>query len=266
MPASNNLRLDPSRTATLQRAMGRELMRRLVRLVGKLSDQIRDVAGSVTASDGWVRSRSDTAAEIIQEFEVGLFREILTVPNPFRDVWWQPHLEKAYLLGIVRAYNEARPGRGKSAPKDFTDQAYFRDQFKVIVLGFRTEIQGITTKLTQEISRAIRATHDTTDSFARLASSLRFLVGPLRDRVGTLTRTELVRAQAAGQVDAYQSLGVPGIVGIPERPNNQTACGRCNALAGKVYTPQEARGVIPVHPRCRCAWRIAVKTRRPYAR
>jgi SPP1 gp7 family putative phage head morphogenesis protein len=31
-------------------------------------------------------------------------------------------------------------------------------------------------------------------------------------------------------------------------------CPMCQGLNGKVYTIKEARGLIPVHPQCRCAW------------
>jgi hypothetical protein len=31
-------------------------------------------------------------------------------------------------------------------------------------------------------------------------------------------------------------------------------CEKCQDLEGKVFTTEEARGVIPVHPNCRCCW------------
>lgn len=36
-------------------------------------------------------------------------------------------------------------------------------------------------------------------------------------------------------------------------------CPECELLAGEEYTVDEARGVIPVHPNCRCTWEVTIE-------
>jgi len=35
---------------------------------------------------------------------------------------------------------------------------------------------------------------------------------------------------------------------------DERVCATCEGLEGETYTIDEARGVIPLHPLCRCSW------------
>jgi hypothetical protein len=94
------------------------------------------------------------------------------------------------------------------------------------------------------------------------------------NRLKTAVNTLITMAYNHGKLDIYESLGVQKVGVIPEhlpahgirdaRPKRgkrlyalQTAgdnrvCDICDDLEGNVYTLAEARGVIPVHPNCRC--------------
>jgi SPP1 gp7 family putative phage head morphogenesis protein len=41
--------------------------------------------------------------------------------------------------------------------------------------------------------------------------------------------------------------------------DDNKVCPKCRQLEGNVYTIDEARGIIPVHPNCRCAWNPVVR-------
>lgn len=75
-------------------------------------------------------------------------------------------------------------------------------------------------------------------------------------RARTLARTEVVGAHAEGALNSYEEAGVEGVEVEAEftTAGDEAVCPLCEDLEGEVYTIDEARGVIPVHPNCRCAW------------
>jgi len=80
----------------------------------------------------------------------------------------------------------------------------------------------------------------------------------------TIARTETIRAHAEGSLDAMEQLGVKKIgvmvewqatyidedAGIFE----ERVCPKCRAMAGIVIDIEQAHGMIPFHPNCRCTW------------
>jgi SPP1 gp7 family putative phage head morphogenesis protein len=79
-------------------------------------------------------------------------------------------------------------------------------------------------------------------------------VGIKRARV--LTRTEVINAHAEATLNSYTEAGLEGVTVNAEytTAGDNKVCPKRRKLEGKVYTIAEARGVIPMHPNCRCAW------------
>jgi len=70
-----------------------------------------------------------------------------------------------------------------------------------------------------------------------------------RRRMQTIARTETARAQNMGYMEGLGDLGVERA----EFSATSGACDECNDLNGQEFPLDEARGIIPVHPNCRCA-------------
>lgn len=70
-----------------------------------------------------------------------------------------------------------------------------------------------------------------------------------RQRMLTIVRTETARAQNIGYVQGLEQVGVEET----EFSAAAGACEECVALDKTRYKVGEASGIIPVHPRCRCA-------------
>lgn len=70
-----------------------------------------------------------------------------------------------------------------------------------------------------------------------------------RQRMETIARTETARAQNIGYVQGLEQVGVEEA----QFQISPSACEECIALDGTIYPVKEAAGIIPVHPRCRCA-------------
>ena len=79
-------------------------------------------------------------------------------------------------------------------------------------------------------------------------------------RAYMISRTETARARAEGQIDAYRQINVTMLEFMYSGPGaGQDVCPECSPLDGKLYTANEAMGVIPVHPNCLCSF-VAAKS------
>lgn len=70
-----------------------------------------------------------------------------------------------------------------------------------------------------------------------------------RHRAERIARTETMAASAEGAIVGYGDAGVERLELYPA----PDACENCLALAGE-YPINETRGMLPVHPMCRCIW------------
>lgn len=66
--------------------------------------------------------------------------------------------------------------------------------------------------------------------------------------------TIAVHAQA--QLDTFAAMGIEGVTARAEllTAGDSRVCIRCASLEGRVFSLQQAQGIIPLHPRCRCCW------------
>lgn len=65
-----------------------------------------------------------------------------------------------------------------------------------------------------------------------------------------------IRAHAEGQLDSFKTLGVEevGVAVEWATANDDKVCPKCQSLEGIVLKIDEARGLLPRHPNCRCAF------------
>lgn len=70
-----------------------------------------------------------------------------------------------------------------------------------------------------------------------------------------------IHAHAEGQLDGFEDLGIEEVGADVEfsTSDDDIVCPICEKLKEAVYTIDAARGVIPVHPRCRCSWLPVIK-------
>lgn len=71
-----------------------------------------------------------------------------------------------------------------------------------------------------------------------------------------IARTEIIRAHAEGQLQAIDTMGMRTVTALVEwlATDDNRVCQICKEMDGTIMTIDEARGKIPVHPNCRCAW------------
>jgi SPP1 gp7 family putative phage head morphogenesis protein len=128
-----------------------------------------------------------------------------------------------------------------------------------------TELEGVTAAMDQQMSRILAEGLSQGFGTKKIARNLRNNVTKLTNtRAKAIARTEIVRAHAEGQLDAYVRLGETEVGVMAEwiTAGDERVCPECNAMEGVVLTIDEARGTIPRHVNCRCAWIPADRVRK----
>lgn len=230
----------------------------------------------IKAFQAWLRSR--LGAHVVGKTDEAL---------------WRDYAEAGFKKGQARAWDDARriekvlaegggePGSGsrkldfyRGSKDDFLRTAFGRPAAvsKVKMLAGRAfdDLGGITDDMSLRMSRVLADGLTQGASPRDIASDLADEVDLAADRAETIARTEIVRAHAEGQLDSLEALGVTDVgvmvewstAGPPyyseltpkERRTTTHVCRLCEDLEGAVLTIDDARGLLPRHPNCRCAW------------
>jgi hypothetical protein len=187
-----------------------------------------------------------------------------TVLQPRR--WWERVVRQGYDAGQRRGQRDATGSRFSAggvaeAAATYGTPPALRPQTPAWQ-NLVTLMEERLTQLTESAAVAVReaVTRTFTGPLSGLASAVTQALETVGLRRGdALTETSIVEAHATGTLDALEHAGVPGVTLDAEylrftTVGDDRVCFRCKALEGRVYTIAEARSVIPVHPRCRCAF------------
>lgn len=119
-----------------------------------------------------------------------------------------------------------------------------------------TELAGITASMDQALSRVLADGLARGDGPRTIASQMVQEIDISRDRARLMARTETIRAHAQGTLRELSRLGATTVTPMVEfrTTGDIRVCTRCLRLEGEQFTIEEAEGIIPVHPRCRCSW------------
>lgn len=216
--------------------------------------------------------------------QVRLFQEWLR--KQFADVLlgaddeelWREFAERGFRKGAGRAFDDVNKSR-RWSPGQGDFYAGSRDQFlrssfgqrestdKLRLLASRsfTDLRNVTEDMATRMSRTLM------DGLARganprdLADELAEDLDISQRRAETIAKTEIIRAHSEGQLDSMEKLGVEEvgvavefstskINSVDKKGRPVSPCVKCKHLEGVVLTIQEAHGIIPVHPECKCAW------------
>jgi len=171
-----------------------------------------------------------------------------------------PFVRSAYAKGIRHADQQLN-AQGVTVPEQDL-QAIFntpihRDALQLLYTRNFQQLEGVTEALNQQISRELAdgfaAGENPTDIARRITDRID-KIGKTRATV--LARTEVINTHATATLNRYERLGVEEVGAQVEfqTAGDSRVCPICASLEGTVYTIEEARGRIPVHPQCRCAW------------
>lgn len=262
------LKTDPTRTTTIRKSFIAELYKRFRKLKGMINKEIVDHDGfGLRTNQRFDFARSDQkVAAFMSWLSVAQRQEILNViegepiASAASRAWTRLYIDTAYQRGIAQASANLRKS-GAKVSDEWVRSAFNRpihaDRLGLIYTRVFTELKGITDAMDQQISRVLAqgiAEGKNPRDIARDINNRVDKIGITRAR--TLARTEVISSHAEASLNTYQEAGVEGVEVQAEfsTAGDDRVCPECEKLEGKIYTIEESRGVIPVHPNCRCAW------------
>jgi SPP1 gp7 family putative phage head morphogenesis protein len=238
----------------------------------------RDWTTNTVANTRWM---FHDPTDKVKAFQAWLKRQTFSlISNETEEERWKRYIQEGFAKGAGRAFDDVRMSKlGKEHPELFSAEAqqsvsdfyrgtreeFLRSSFaqpesieKVRLLADRTfdELKNVTEDMSNRMSRSL------TDGLVQgkhpleIAKDMNEEVDLGEYRAETVALTELIKVHAEAQLDAFEQLGVEEVGAALEfaTADDDSVCPECAALDGVVLTVEEARGIIPLHPRDRCCW------------
>jgi SPP1 gp7 family putative phage head morphogenesis protein len=268
--------LDPTKTTLLRRRFVTETKRRITTFKNNLKRMIVELDVFGLDTDTGIISLNQVPREYayltdtqkvarFQDWvEEDLDREIMDYAG---ILWMAPYMEQAYRRGVINSYSAVR-SRAKidTELEDVTRDQFIQMAMAAAVAGGALDtanqrvligLRGYRDAVVQELSRTL------SDGMAR-GLGTQDMYDAMENRVNAISnrraiavaRSEIVRTHAEAQLDVFASVGI-GLVAVSVEwvtVGDNRVCERCASMEGTVLTIPEARGLIPRHPMCRCAW------------
>jgi SPP1 gp7 family putative phage head morphogenesis protein len=273
----NPVKADPTRTTTLRRVFVTRMTGRFEKFKRHILEYVLGI--DVDAPVGTDRPRPTRNARFsflstrqqVEAFQAFLQRQTAyyilgTTQQEIENGFWKQYVEEGYRKGAGRAFDDVRRGAAVSdfyrgSRDEFLRSAFARPESieKVKLLASRvfTDLKGVTEAVSTALSRELLdglVQGKNPKAIAREIAKKIDTIGKVRAE--TIARTEIIRAHAEGQLDAFELLGIEhvGVAVEWSTALDDRVCPLCIPLEGVVLTIAEARGAIPRHPRCRCSF------------
>lgn len=189
---------------------------------------------------------------------------ILSVKPTTGKVWMADYVDSAFKKGILRAYIGVHSDALAKSPAWYmgTKEGFLRTAFgqpetmskiELIYTRAYNDLVGVTDAMGQKMSRILAEGLAKGEGPYKIARTMSNSIKNLtRTRAELIARTETIYAHAEGQLDAYELLGVENVNAEVEwtTAGDGKVCDECASMEGQVYSIDEARGMIPLHPNC----------------
>lgn len=216
------------------------------------------------------RWRFNTTPEQLQAFKEWLKTQVeYYITGMSDEQLWNKFIESGFKKGAGRAFDDTKPQtqwtEAEGAFYAGTKDQFLRSAFgqpesveKVQLLAARTfeELKGMSADLQTKVGRILVDGLTKGDGPVAIAREMGKQLELSRTRAETIAQTELIRAHAEGQLSGLEELGVEevGVMVEWSTAADDRVCDLCEPMEGIVLKIEEARGMIPRHPRCRCAF------------
>lgn len=189
-----------------------------------------------------------------------------------KDLYWQQFIQDGFRKGAGRAFDDyTKSALGKQTVDTLSDfykgsrDEFMRTSFaqpetveKLQLLAGRTftDIKGMTDQMATIMTRTLSDGLVQGSNPREIADNLVEDLGLSYKRAEVISRTEIIRAHAEGQLDALEEMGVEevGVMVEWSTAADERVCKLCQELEGVVLKIEEAHNMIPRHPQCRCSF------------
>jgi len=143
--------------------------------------------------------------------------------------------------------------RARQQPKDAEGRFI---KMRMLTTKTRQEMEGMTARMKQKITRILTEEFSRRTSAKEIAKRIAKTLDVSKRDAARIVNSEIVSTAAESQLDAMESLGIELVEVLAEfvTSGDGLVCPECSEMEGEQFTIEEARGVIPVHPNCRCSW------------
>lgn len=269
---ANPLRSDPTRLIRTRAVFCTLLGERIEILKERLKKLlIDDDALGLIANTQW-QFLSDS--DKVKEFKAWIDRQVEEVVVKGQDsagkVWWNKHVADAYQKGYKRSHKEAaktyknKTEEHKAAQKALIDAAKssITEKADLLIARTYTELKGVSDETAKALTRILTDGLLSNKSINKIADEIEAtLEGYTKSAARRVAQTELTRAHAEGQLDAIEKLGHKHVKIAVEwdTRDDGKVCKLCRDMDGKLIPVKEARGMLPRHPNCRCAFKTVAQ-------
>lgn len=260
--------MDPSGTVGIQRRFLIEFLRRLRLTETAIVNRVRssgEFAVNAAKKRNFRFTKSDKKLSSYKAWLADMFSKGLLFSTG-KNKWTDQYIFSAAKAGAEKAFRQVKALKGapvtKDSVTDFVDSAMTspvrRDALEFLATRTFAGVESISERAKNKLGLILAEGSANGDSVDEIVRAIRAEIkGVSRTQASVLVQTELVAAQAESQLNAFEDLGIAG-VGLEAElltAGDGQVCPRCLSLAaGGPYPIKQARGMIPVHPRCRCAW------------
>ena len=174
--------------------------------------------------------------------------------------WMNVYIDTSYRKGVRDAATKLSKGGAKvssSWVREALNRPIHADRVGLAYTRAFSELDGITKAMEQKISRVLAQGIAEGKNPRAIASTLYDEVDKFTEsRAVVLARTEVISAHAEASLNSYEEAGIEGVEVEAEwsTAGDDRVCEECESMEGQTFDMDEARGMIPAHPQCRCAW------------
>lgn len=261
--------------ASLDNPSDKEANKRLVKFYkrfgfkGGLTGMVREPKQTPTTNVDWSGLAQHEQVKAFQQYLADLFSEEMTGADA--EALWEKYLTEALRRGATRAFKDVMQKKQAASQKPeawkmgaqeqflfsaFT-QPVAKEKIQLILSRPIHELKGMTDASSQQILRLLADGLAQGLSPRQIGRQIAAAVDGIGvSRATTIARTEVIRAHAEGQLIALKQMGVEEVGAMIEWTTTKDGktCPKCRPLQGIVLKIDEATGLLPRHPNCRCAW------------
>lgn len=262
--STSPLQVDPSRTATIQRAFEEQFNRRFKTLQAAiLSFAASDFEPTTNA---FKFQASEAKLQNFEQWLVSKLSETMEAKDIHRDTdWWQTYIDQAYQQGSSRAYDSAT-SKGPAKDQKSKDQSFgakrqffstpgsaqLKERLKLVAARTYKGMKGLTDQMKSQLTLALIDGMLKGENPRKLAMRLTETLDISKTRAKMIARTEIIRAHSEGTLATLKALGVTKVGVQVEIAVSGNACPICQKYKKRILTIEEAEGLFPLHPNCKC--------------
>lgn len=260
--------VDPTRTKTLRKRYAQKLRGGFADINTQIRRGVRDRDIFGLASEALARPppsfdfgsddrKHEAFMRWLREQEQ---RDVLSVISRGENTY----IRSAYGSGLRHAERELRKQGVDVSEADLAtafNLPVHQDALQLLYTRNYEQLEGINRAVAQQISRELTQGFSEGVNPEVMARRLTDRVDSIgKTRATVLARTEVVNAHSEATLNRFERMGVEGVGARVEWSTAGDPCAICASLEGKVYSLDDARGRLPAHPQCRCAWLPFVST------